>query len=284
MKYINSIYICFVCLFFIPLSSCKHDDKKDLEDIDMMEQQNVFIEIDDKIERLLPMEGAYNARDLGGYKTINGKKVKWGKVFRSGDLHKLTSEDLTYLSEIPLKTFIDFRDASEISAAPDKKPESVVRTFSLPIISGDLDNDIKKLTPELTPTLLIDVNKSLVRDWQPAYKEFFNILMENKNAPLLFHCSAGKDRTGYAAALFLSALGVDRETIIRDYMLSDEFLKGKYDSIISAYPVLAPLMTVKREYLEAALNLIDKEYGGMDNYLTKNLGVDLKKMREIYTE
>ncbi len=123
-----------------------------------------------------------------------------------------------------------------------------------------------------------------MRHCQPQYTEFFKILQGGNNAPLLSHCSAGKDRAGFAAALFLSSLGVDRETVIGDYMLSAQYLKGKYDKEIQAHPELEPLLTVKREYIEAALNTIDKEYGGMENYLTNNLGVDLGKMRELYAK
>jgi protein-tyrosine phosphatase len=108
--------------------------------------------------------------------------------------------------------------------------------------------------------------------------------MNENNTPLLFHCSAGKDRTGFASALFLASLGVDKETIIQDYLLSKKQVEEKYAGFVAENPVLEPLMTVKREYIEAALDLIDKEYGGMENYLTHYLQVDTLKMRKIYTE
>jgi protein-tyrosine phosphatase len=124
----------------------------------------------------------------------------------------------------------------------------------------------------------------LVNDFQSEYKAFFQLLMDEKNTPLLFHCSAGKDRTGFGAALFLASLGVDKETIIQDYLLSKKYIEEKYSGFVAKNPVLEPLMTVKREYIEAALDLIDKEYGGMGNYLSHYLEVDTLKMRKIYTE
>ncbi len=241
------------------------------------------LQLVDTTTRLLPIQGAYNVRDLGGYKTKDGRQVKWGKVIRSGDLNHLTDSDLLYFSRIPLKSYIDFRDSAEIAAAPDKYPPTVTHLYKLPILAGDLSS-ISKLTPESALSMLGEMNKEFVKEWQPVYADFFKILMEEDNSPLLFHCSAGKDRTGYAAALFLSSLGVDRETIIQDYMLSAEYLKDKYAREIKAYPVLAPLMTVKREYIEAAFNLIDQEYGGMENYLTNYLYVDLEKMKNLYLE
>jgi protein-tyrosine phosphatase len=93
-------------------------------------------------------------------------------------------------------------------------------------------------------------------------------------------CDAGKDRAGFAAAMFLSALGIDKETIIQDYLLSGIYVEEKYASYVN----LAPVFTVYREYIEAAFDTIDKEYGGIDSYLSNELGVDLELMRGIYVE
>lgn len=234
-------------------------------------------------DRLLPIEGAYNVRDLGGYKTADGKRVKWQKVFRSGDLNHLTDTDLVCLNEIPIISFVDFRDSVEIATAPDKRPASLEHIFMLNINPGSI-SDLKEIQATNSGTILVEANKMLARDFQLAYKEFFRILMDEANIPLLFHCSAGKDRTGFAAALFLASLGVDHETIMQDYMLSAEYVKEKYAAMVEQYPPLAPVMTVKPEYLQAAFDVIDQEYGGMENYLTNCLEVDLNKMKAMYTE
>lgn len=233
--------------------------------------------------RALPIEGAYNVRDLGGYPAADNKKVKWRKVIRSGDLHLLTDSDLDYFNAIPLKTYIDFRDPQEIASAPDRTPASLVNQVSLPIETGDIIS-MQNITPELAETALVDGNKYLARENQKAYKEFFRLLMDDNNTPLLFHCSAGKDRAGFGAALFLASLGVDRKLIIDDYMLTNECLKDKYTDIIAQMPFLKPLFEVRKEYISAAFEVIDNEYGGVDNYLTNQLNVDLKRMRELYTE
>ena len=231
----------------------------------------------------LIIEGAYNVRDLGGYPTKDGKTVKWGKVIRSGDLDKLTDKDLEYLNNMPMRTYIDFRDSSEIKSAPDRKPGSLQNTFLLSIGAGNMV-DLQAIMKDSTGTIMIEIYKMLVNQSQETYKEFFRILTEEDNTPLLFHCSAGKDRTGFAAALFLAALGVDRETIIEDYLLSAVYLEDKYAAMIEKYPQLAPLMTVERSYIEAVFNEIDNKYGGIDNYLTENLEVDINTLKKIYTE
>lgn len=233
--------------------------------------------------RILPIEGAYNVRDMGGYPAADNKTVKWRTVIRSGDLNHLTDSDLNYLNAIPLKVFIDFRDTDEIELAPDKTPSSLEKQLFLPIETGDIIQ-LQKVTPELAETALIDANKYFVRHNQDTYKEFFSILMKEDNSPLLFHCSAGKDRAGFGAALFLASLGVDRETIIEDYLLTNECLKDKYTDIITQMPALKPLFEVREEYIRAAFEVIDSEYGGIDSYLTNQLQVDLKKMRALYTE
>lgn len=129
-----------------------------------------------------------------------------------------------------------------------------------------------------------DINRMLVDDFQHVYTQFFALMAASGNAPMLFHCSAGKDRTGYAAALFLAALGVNRQTIVQDYMLSAACLGNKYDAILHKYPNMAPALTVKPQYLTAALDHIDQQYGGMERYLTKNLKVNKEALQEIYTE
>lgn len=240
-----------------------------------------------KHHRLLPVKGAYNMRDLGGYRAADNKQVKWNTVIRSGDLNNLTNEDIEFLASLPLRTDIDFRGQKEKDAAPDKLPSTVKQYISLPLETGDMSSmigNIKDFDASRLPTILKEIYVYIIQNAQETYSEFFRILEKENSAPLLFHCSAGKDRTGIGAALFLSALGVDRKTVMEDYMLSAEYIKGKYDYIVKAHPALEPITTVKKEYLEAAFQTIDTEYGGMENYLVKHLKADIPKLRYLYTE
>ncbi|MEG1684878.1 MAG: tyrosine-protein phosphatase [Bacteroides sp.] len=233
--------------------------------------------------RLLPIQGAYNVRDLGGYTTKNHRRVKWGKVFRSGDLNQLTEQDISLLNQIGLKTYIDFRSKKERSVAIDKEADSVEQSIWMPIDAGDM-SDMANFDLKRVPTIMPEVYEIIIKHSQDVYKELFRILQADSFTPLLFHCSAGKDRTGIAAALFLSSLNVEREIIMEDYLLSAEYLKGKYDYFTTLYPALAPLSTVDSTYLQAAFDVIDSEFGGVNQYLTYNLGVDIEKMKDLYTE
>lgn len=234
--------------------------------------------------RVLPLEGAYNVRDLGGYAGAGGKTVRWKTVFRSGDLNKLTGSDTAYLENLGLKTSVDFRSEQEIKTAPDKTIPGLREIVWLPIIPGDMIAAIGTIKPDHLPRLIEEVYVNIVRNYRDEYKLFFNLLAEKEHTPLLFHCSAGKDRTGIGAALFLASLGVDRETIMQDYLLSNECLKGKYDFILKSYPQYAPLTSVRAAYLQKAFQTIDTEFGGVEHYLTRELGVDLHRMRGLYLE
>lgn len=241
-------------------------------------------------ERHLPMEGGYNFRDLGGYKTADGRFVKWGKVFRSDDLHTLTDADLKYLSSIPIITIVDFRSKEEISAAPDRIPESAHNDYAFSISPGNLTApsdssafDLSALKSLDLDSVMTAINIQLVADPESnkVYRKFFKLLEEHRG-PLLFHCTAGKDRTGMAAALFLMALGVDEKTVMDDYLLSNEYIKEKFADMVARYPFFAPLAGVNAKYLQAGIDRIKEEYGSVETYLQKVLDVNMEKLREIY--
>ena len=237
-------------------------------------------------EEHLPMAGGYNFRDLGGIKTKDGKYVKWGKIFRSDDLHNLTDADLNYLSSIPLVSIVDFRSQNEIDNGPDKIPSSVKEDYAMSISPGNLLTaaSLENFTLEQSDSAMQDINKLLVTDIDAIkqYKRMFDLLQSANDVPLMFHCSAGKDRTGMAAALILSALGVDDEVIMKNYLESNTYLADKYAKYIAQKPELRPLFEVKPEFLKAGLDQIKKDHGSIENYLANVLMVDINKMREMY--
>lgn len=239
-------------------------------------------------ERHLPMTGGYNFRDLGGYRTMDGRYVKWGKMFRSDELHNLTMEDLRYLSSIPIRYVVDFRSQEEITALPDVNPSSVRKNYSYSISPGNLTDavniDPQTITTQQVDSLMMQMNVLLVTDSASIeqYINFFELLQNNGDTPVMFHCTAGKDRTGMAAALILASLGVDEQTIMDDYLLSNRYLDGKYAGFKAENPNLAPLLEVKPEYIRAGLDRIKQEHGSIENYLTNVLKVDISKMKELY--
>lgn len=239
-------------------------------------------------ERHLPMTGGYNFRDLGGYSTADGRYVKWGKIFRSDELHNLTDADFDYLSAIPITSVVDFRSAEEIKAAPDMNPRSVKENYPYSIAPGNLMQAVNINPQEASmpsiDSLMMQLNILLVTDSSSIaqYKKFFQLLQNPDDVPLMFHCTAGKDRTGMGAALVLVSLGVDEKTIMEDYLLSNVYLADKYTSFKAENPELAPLFEVRPEFLKAGLDQIKQEYGSIENYLKEVLDVDIRKMRELY--
>lgn len=238
-------------------------------------------------DKHLPMEGGYNYRDMGGIRNNEGRYVKWGKVIRSDEMNKLTDADLAYLSSIPVVSVVDFRSQQEIAAAPDKLPESAKGHYIYSITPGNLTEIVtSKTLPDSIHMnkLMENMNELLVTDPDAVmqYKKFFVLLQDEEKLPLSFHCTAGKDRTGMGAALFLSALGVDEHTIMDNYLASNTYITDKYASIIKEMPQVQPLLEVRAEYLQAGLDKIKSEYGSMDNFLTNTLGVDLEKMKDMY--
>jgi protein-tyrosine phosphatase len=239
-------------------------------------------------ERHLPMGGGYNFRDLGGFRTKEGRYTKWGKLFRADELSNLTEEDLEYLANIPITSVIDFRAQNEVKRSPDKLPHTVRFTYPIAITPGNLSNEgiQANLLSANIDNRMKHMNRSLVSDPQcvRAFRIFFAIVQNNLSAPLIFHCSAGKDRTGMAAALVLYSLGVDEQSIMEDYLSSKIYLSDKYDAFIAKYPRAESIFTVKRMFLQAGINQIKRDHGSVMNYLTKVLKVDIVRMRRLYLQ
>lgn len=240
----------------------------------------------------IPLEGQSNFRDVGGYKTQDGKVIRKGLIYRSGDLSRLTAKDLSHLNQLGLQEIVDFRTTEESKQAPDRIPASVKAYESIPVAAGELNMDSliagAKNRPEKLQKFLVEANQSFVDDSKPQFEEFFRILQSAKG-PLVFHCTAGKDRTGFATALFYEAMGVHRDIIVDDYMASSQFLRPLQQSARHFAKekridpeAFDPLLTVKPEYIEAAFDLIDKRYGGVEAYLKSELKVDVTKLRAKY--
>lgn len=255
----------------------------------------------------LPLEGASNVRDLGGYRTADGLQVKRGLVFRSDELSGLTEADQQYLMRLQLKHIVDFRTPQEVEIEPSQLPPVLMSERQhMPINAGDDLVGREEITDKLLsgdtasldlPNRLVHVNASLVRDFTPVYREWIHGLLREDGAPTMFHCSGGKDRTGLAAALLLTSLGVSRETVIQDYLASNTFLEGKYTGVIWLARIISlgkadidgmrTLMGVEERYLLTAFQTMEAQYGSVDNYLRDGLGVDdatRAKLREKFLE
>lgn len=239
-------------------------------------------------ERQLPMQGGYNCRDMGGLAAPNGKHTRWGLVIRSDSLSSLTTGDLEYLASIPVATVVDFRSGNEAGKKPDRLPKGA-RAVHLPVLPGRFDSTLTR-EEQIASIGAVKLMEHMVRllvevpEIIAGYREFFRLLQDEANLPLLFHCSAGKDRTGHAAALFLFSLGVDTDTVLRDYLASAKYLQEKFAVQMAARPSWAPLFTVKEEYLRVAIQTIEAKSGSVEAYLEEELGVDRAKMRSLYLQ
>jgi protein-tyrosine phosphatase len=259
--------------------------------------------------RRLPLEGQSNFRDLGGYRTADGKYVRWGLLYRSGQLAALTEGDYEYLQPLGIRLVCDFRSGEERSRQATHWPGDAPEFLSTPIgadASGRNTriDELRKLlkeraAPEQMRAFMMSVYPDMPLAAATQFQRVLTRLLSAQGASMV-HCSAGKDRTGVFSALLLLTLGVPRETVIEDYLLTNRYVLAddsiartavayqKLAGLDSAPPteVLKPLVSVDRSYIEAALETIDKEYGSFDEYRRKKLlsDSDVAKLRARYLE
>ncbi len=228
-------------------------------------------------DRVLPLQGATNFRDLGGYRGYGGRTVRWRRLFRSDHLGGLTDADKAALAELGLALAFDFRGEAERAAAPYELPGITQHSLAIePIVAQrmqELAAAGHHLTAALAGKMMNDLYRALVNDQAHRFAELFEHLLQ-ADAPLVFHCTAGKDRTGWAAALILLALGVPRDVVVQDYLLTNEVFQqppsGRHGISDEA---LAVLWRVQQGFLDAALHAVDADQGGVEHYLHRRLGL-----------
>lgn len=256
--------------------------------------------------RVLPLEGGHNFRDLGGYATEDGRTVKWGEVFRSGVMSGLTPADYDYLSGMGIKVICDFRTSQERASEPTNWQEAgVAQYLTFPDPAGADQSSFMTVfqdpdvTPEKVSQAMAAGYAQIAKDQVPAYLEMFDQLAAG-DLPLAFNCSAGKDRTGIAAALLLTLLGVPHDTVVEDYALSEKVVDYMADyqkaasgeegtaednpyAFLSQLPpeLLAPLMRSDPKYIEAAFSEIEAEYGSVAAFLRDEVDVTDEKADAI---
>ncbi|MBK9927822.1 MAG: tyrosine-protein phosphatase [Anaerolineales bacterium] len=254
--------------------------------------------------RRLPFSGAKNFRDLGGYPTANGKTLRWGMLYRSDGLHTLTNADQKLLSTLSLDRIIDFRAGWEKENRSDRLPVGMnIRQVEIPILDSSTEawhNSNKEMAKGLKKTdpykHMIQTNIELGTRFTPEMKKFMQEVFSAQGKPVLFHCSAGKDRTGFASAILLRMLGVSQETIMEDYLLTNQYLIPGYRwNLLFVRLMWGKLLLEKVKgflaadpsYLSAAFEAIDREYGSFDNYIRDGLGLgeeDIERLKLVYLE
>lgn len=250
--------------------------------------------------RLLNFEGIPNFRDLGGYPTDDGRQVKWGVLYRAGTFAHASRADQSDLGKLKLTRLIDFRSAAEKTEEPNQLPDPV--TFEV-IEIPTLDDGNQAMVGEIMARIesgdfegfdpnqkMLDANRQFASEFTPQFRQFIHTVLEAGGAPIVWHCSAGKDRTGFAAAILLRVLGVPRDAVMRDYMASKQHaLQARKSQLMllrlfkgeEAADKLAVMMGVEEAWLEAAFDEIDSHWGSFDNYVTMGLELNAADINRL---
>ena len=259
----------------------------------------------------MEFERLNNTRDLGGIATTDGKHIVRGKLIRSGRLGIGSKEDIRKISET-VSAVVDFRSDNEKSESPDPDIEGV-ESFHIPVIedlAAGVSRD-QKSDEEAFMMLSNDPDGALrymCRTYEDfvtsesalkGYRQFVDLLLEGREKAILWHCTAGKDRAGFATAIVLEILGADRDTIIQNYLKTNDLIEDDINRMVGMFfkmtgngdknteSALRYMFSARREYLEAAYNCIENEYGDFRGFLIEGLGIseeDIARIRDMYLE
>ena len=248
-----------------------------------------------------------NLRDLGGYKTSDGATVASGLLYRSNQLSGIRPDDMQKLANLELKSAYDLRTAEERNKRPEELPQGVE------YVVVDVLADSPQAGPAQLEKLMADpevANAELgggkvEAGFEASYREFVSLpsaqrefskmflaLGSQQQVPALFHCTTGKDRTGWAAAAFLTLLGVPKEQVYEDYLRSNDYILPAYQNVIDGFveaggdpEIPRAILGVKKEYLDAAFDEMQANYGSIENYFAQALGINeaqQKTLRDFY--
>ena len=224
----------------------------------------------DRLERLIALEGAVNFRDLGGYDAGGGMRTRWRTLFRADGLGDLTEGDFATMRALGVRTVIDLRSAEELERGRFDVDAHPVTFHHFPVIERLPDADAFDKQPGLLGTQYLD----MVRDAGPAFVSVLEILAAPGSLPAVFHCTAGKDRTGVLSAIVLSLLGVDEPTVVADYALSGAAMTRLRAKIIVKYPdsretieSLTDVFSAEPAQMEALLDHVRATHGSVDAYV-----------------
>lgn len=239
-------------------------------------------------ERFLAMEGGRNFRDVGGYRTEDGRTVRWGLLYRSGAMGHLAPSAMARLDQLGIRAIIDLRQTDErrldqSNWLPMAGLGYWTRDYTL---GGDdkamaqMFGDPEKLTAQGMHAMMAGAYRTMPKQLAPQFRELFARLIAPGKGAVVVNCTAGKDRTGIAAALVLTALGVPYATVREDFLLSNgapgmDSLQGSIPPLLARLPadVVQALIGVQGEYLDAAFDQLRTDHGSVEGYLERELGV-----------
>lgn len=271
-------------------------------------------------ERTLPVEGMNNFRDMGGYETNSGKTVKWGKLYRSDHIHNATENGVAYLKTLGIHTIIDYRSDIEAQKYPNKQIGEQVKTYQMDpsahaaelaaqFQSSKEDEDvslINEIIEQKEKGTLVDHSNVVLTQYrtfvtkkesQEAFSKMLQIVADPSAPAVVQHCRGGKDRTGFGSMLVLGILGVKKEDLVQDYLLTaqnrierNRIKMEGYKKITSDPVVLDQLYSfidTKPDFIEESIDTIVQQYGSFENYAKKELNLTkemIQQMKEMYLE
>jgi protein-tyrosine phosphatase len=254
--------------------------------------------------RHVALDGAVNVRDVGGYRTSYGLQVTRERLFRGDALSQLTGPDVERLDRLGLRTVIDFRTPGEVLLTGADRLPFGTEFVSLPvgggdlgsiyelIASGDHERQRRELGDGRAASLVVAINRGFVTDarQREAFGAALRLVCSPGRLPLLYHCSSGKDRTGWMTAIVLTALGVPRELVLRDYLLSNDFHRTEYQKlrydlaktgIVADPELLRPIMEQSATYLGAAFEEVERSYSSFGRFVTYGLEISAAMLSEL---
>ena len=257
--------------------------------------------------RHIGLDGAVNVRDIGGYRSSYGTDVVRGRLFRADALSQLTVNDVSTLGSLGLRTVIDFRTPGEVLVSGSDRLPPGLAPVSMPVGGGDLgaiyeivaSGDHRRQRAELgdgrAASLMVDINRGFVADprQREAFGDALRLLSTPGRLPALYHCSGGKDRSGWMTAVILTILGVPREQVLRDYLLSNDFHRTGYQKLrfdlvktgmVDDPELLRPILEQSPTYLAAAFEEAERRYGSFGEYVTHGLRVGKPELTDLRRE
>jgi protein-tyrosine phosphatase len=230
--------------------------------------------------RRLPLDGAVNFRDLGGYQTADGRRLRWGRVFRSDSLAELSEADLARINALGLRTVGDLRGEPEREQKPNQPLGAAITTHAIGFMPHGGDELLAaartgSIGPAEIERRVQDIYRRFVVEQSASFARLLQLIADADTLPLVYHCTSGRDRTGFATAMLLSALGVPRAAIEADYALSNDYRRDLTFQVggVVAPEVMAALTQAHPSYLAAAYAAIEAQHGSTERYLREGLSL-----------